>query len=349
MKDEPVTLEKYLMRKQRMFMVMPVHAVVLHKHYFSKQSKRIRKFREIAHGKTFFYGEVTRLARQLEGSIVQSEDDIFFDKRFVFMKEIYQMRRRALRESVELTEQDELFIDILEHNLLKPIVLLPTGDIVRIRERTNPSGADATTENNCIARLLVENYMIIKYLSSLGPEAPRFKLFTGDRTGTNYLGDDRIAGSKAYPEGYLDFYRDNISTTGILVKQLDVTNGPVGAEFAGFRIALSHWSKDVYVPKYRLDKIWFGCFVSRDRDLNITVSRLMAFAFLVYPHYTVFKQLKPIVLAYLQQTKADSHLRQIAMEFWHDESYIQRMWTGLEASADDTRFAIVRRCLEAEV
>lgn len=346
MKGEPVPIAKYLMRKQRMFMVMPVHAVVLHKHYFSSQSKALRQFREIAHGQTFFFGGVTRLARQLEGSTVQSEDDSFWDKRFVFMKEVYQLRMRGLQIYNEFSDDDMFFIDALIECLVRPIVLLPTGDVVLICERTNPSGADATTENNCIARLLVENYAVVCYCRNLGP-------FDFDpiphRKATKYLGDDRIAGSRDYPPGYLEYYPSILSRVGVQVKTLDVTSGPLGAEFAGFKIAQSSWDPNTYVPLYKLEKIWYGLFVVRDKDINVTASRLMAFAFLIYPHYKFFSELKPLVLDFIREHLISCDLAQMAMDFWIDEIQIQRMWTGLESTPLAECLARTLQSLEVEV
>jgi len=347
MKGEAVPLSKYLMRKQRMFMIMPVHAVVLHKHYFSRQSKALRKFREIAHGKTFFFGAVTRLARQLEGSDVASEDDTFWDKRFVFMHEVYKLRMRGLTSGNVISDDDSFYINSLIECLENPLVLLPTGDVIKILGRTNPSGADATTENNCIARLLVENYAVLTYCQNLGPLD--FDPLV-ERRGTQYLGDDRIAASKAYPDGYFGHYPGVLAKVGVQVKILEITKGPIGAEFAGFRITRSWWDPNTYLPLYKMEKIWYGLFVTRDKDINITVSRLMAFAFLVYPHYSTFTALKPIVVDFLRDEMRASEISQIALDFWLDEVQIQRMWTGLEADAEPTRcFAIVNTVLEAEV
>jgi len=327
MKKEPVTLAKYLSRKQRMFMVMPVHAIVLHKHYFSKQSKRCRGFREIAHGQTFFFGGVNRLAEELIGSQVDSEDDFFWDKRFLIMESVYKLRKRGI-EYESMDPSDRRYVDMLVECLERPIVVLPNGDVIRINNRTNPSGADATTENNCIARLLFENYVLVKYcdVNNISPHH-----YIQPRVGTHYLGDDRIAASRGFPPGYLDFYRTTIPETGVLVKSLVRTDGPVGSEFAGFTIQRAHWNKDEYVPYYRLDKLWFGLFATTDLSEDITLSRMCAFAFLLYPQYTVFKAVKPIVINFVQRMKDDS-LRQVVLTFWSDEQYLQRMWTGKESA-----------------
>jgi len=341
MKREAVTLEKYLKRKQRMFMIMPVHAVVLHKHYFSKQSKRLRMFREIAHGQTFFFGEVNRLAQEMLGFEVQSEDDEFFDKRFCFMETVYALRKRGVGYS-EMSQENKDYIDQLVEAICNPIVVLPDGNVIRVPGRTNPSGSDATTENNCLARALVENYVLIGYCDET-QNNPNY--YSAMRLGTRYLGDDRVATSRGYPDGYLKYYREHLSETGIKWKTLVDTDGPVGAEFAGFTITPSHWDSDYFVPVYRLEKLWYGLFSEVDENQDITLSRLCAFAFLLYPAYEHYKRVKPIVVAYVQGFP-ESILKPIVLQFWNDELYLRRMWTGLEATQG---LHIVQSVLEAEV
>jgi len=308
---------------------MCVEHLTAHKYFFSKQSKRLRKFREIAHGQTWFYGNVHRFAESLLGSQVDSEDDEFFDKNFFFMDDIYLLRTRALKMSVNLDDADLALLDLVVRNMREVLLVLPTGDIVKCVDCVNPSGADATTENNCIARLIAECYMQIRYYHQIG-RAPDPMSVTKPKLRTRYLGDDRIAGSVDYPEGYLDFYRDHIKETGILLKTLVRTDGPVGAEFAGFTIARSHWNDQYYVPHYKLDKLWVGLFVDREFDHNIILSRFMAFSLLMYPHYSEYLKLKPLVISYLQKFETTSELLEIAISFWADENYLRSAWTGYE-------------------
>lgn len=331
MKIELVPLVKLLRRKQRMFMIQCKEHVVLHKYFFSKQSKRLRKYREIAHGQTWFYGHAHRLAEQMVGAEVDSEDDEFWDKSFLFMKDIYLLRRRALDASVTLSEDDRLLCDLVIKNMLDVILVLPTGDVVAVRERTNPSGSDATTENNCIARVMVETMMQIMYYKHID-RAPDPIAVSAPKRRTRYLGDDRIATSTDFPEGYLDYYRENVSSLGVILKTLVRTKGPVGAEFAGFTIARSHWNPDYYVPHFKMDKIWVGLFVDREIDHDIILSRFMAFSLLMYPQYELYKRLKPLVISFLQKFETTSNLLEIAIAFWSDEHYLQKCWTGYEGT-----------------
>jgi len=286
MKKEIVSVEKLNKRKQRMFMIMPVHAVILHKRYFSKQSKRLRNFAEIAHGYTFFWGGVDRLADELVGGPVDSEDDEFWDKFFLVMEEIYELRMRALRISVDLSPQELVEAELASNSLVFTYVLLPTGDCVRIDRRMNPSGADATTENNCVGRKLIENFCRLKHLQSLGEPVPRS---LPNLRGTKYVGDDRVASMKEHLPGYSEFYRECVATCGVHIKTLVSTSGPVGAEFCGFKFAPKHWDKG-YMPLFNLDRLYAGVFIPEDGgDLSIGFTRLMSYSLLFYPHESVFE------------------------------------------------------------
>lgn len=325
MKAELTPLVKYLKRKQRMFVIMAAPAVVLHKHYFSKQSKRLRDKLEIRHGMCVFWGGVHRLALTLEGGEVQSEDDEFWDKRFLFMRDVYNIRIRALQESGELKEDDEFFVHTLIENLCRPYILLPNGDMIMIDNRTNPSGADATTENNCIARKLVENYMRILHARGLSKADPRENL-----KGTHFYGDDRTANLKHYHPGFGKFYAENVSRCGVRLKTLVTTNGPVGSEFCGFKITRSHWDSSYYVPHYNLERLIAGLCIPIDKDVRITFIRFMAFALLYYPHKPEYTALRPIVIAFCQ-LHPQVEEAQLAIDFWSDEAYLRSMWDGREA------------------
>lgn len=349
MKTEWVPITKILTRKQRMYMVQCKEMVVLHKHFFSKQSKRIRKYREIAHGQTWFYGHVNALARLLENTQVQSEDDDMWDKYFVFMASVYELRTRAMRDSgLHLTENQQFILNKVVEAMRKVIVILPTGDIVQLVDRVNPSGSDATTENNCIARVILECYMQILYYKHIEKPFSESNV-TKSKIGTKYLGDDRIASSRSFEPGYLEFYAENLHLTNVRLKIAKITDGPVGAEFAGFTIAKSHWDPSIYVPLYKLDKINAGLFVSHDTNFDITCSRLMAFAFLLYPHYSIWKELQPIVVAFLQQ-RMEGEIAQAAIHFWTSEMFLRHMWSGQESSVQVNRLKrYLTPLLQAEV
>jgi len=333
MKQEVVTLIKLLKRKQRMFMIQCKELVCLHKEFFSKQSKRLRMFNEIKHGQTWFYGYVDQFAKILDQSErVDSEDDEFFDKYIAVMEDIYTgIRVRCLRLSVELSpEDDELMQDVV-YNLINIMLILPTGDIIQVKSRLNPSGADATTENNCLIRKTYEFYMCVLHFRSIDKPINASKLLL-PKKGTAYLGDDRAAGSADYEPGYLDFYKEHIHLVGIKLKTLVATRGAEGAEFAGFTIQRSHWNRDVYVPHYKLEKLWYGFYVEKDSDFDVTCSRFMAFALLTYPHYEQYKMLKPVVISFLQQYPIQSPASSMAIQFWSDEEFLRRSWMGYETN-----------------
>jgi hypothetical protein len=328
MKSELVSLVKLMRRKQRMFMMPDKTHVALHKYFYSAQSKRLRKFKEIAHGLSWFYGAVHQYAEELnESPMVQSEDDEFWDKSFPWMEAIYKLRNRAQDESVELTPEDKQYRDQVVRGMREVILVLPTGDVVLIIDRLNPSGSDATTENNCIARCLVEAYMQVKYYAIIEKPIP---MYAPVKRGTKYLGDDRTAGSRDYPDGYLQYYESNVYEMGVRLKTILYTKGAEGAEFAGFKIARSHWNPNYYVPHYSTEKLWVGMFTSPDTDPDIIMSKFMAFSLLLYPRYEVFSLLRPHVVAYLQ-TFPESVLRDVTISFWHDEAYLRRAWTGHES------------------
>lgn len=326
MKKELTLISKLLRRKQRMFMVQPVSAVVQHKRFFGKQSKRLRLFQEISHGTCFFYGGVDDLARSLEHMEVHSEDDEFWDKYFLVMDEVYEMRMRGISESgVVLTDDDRTIISKIIGSLISPILILPDGDVISVSHRLNPSGADATTENNCVGRKLIENYIRICFAAEHGFSLPRSSLKS-----TKFCGDDRIAGMGEHPDGYGKYYVEKIKECGVRIKTLEITDGPLGAEFCGFRIVRSWWDSSLYVPQYNLDRLYAGLVIPVDKDRNITYSRLMAMALLFYPHRDVFKSLRPRIITFLQKDVACVY-SSVAMQFWSEENYLQHMWSGRES------------------
>lgn len=327
MKKEYITLQKLKQRKQRMFVVQCKEHVAAHKRYFSKQSKRLRKFREISHGQTWFYGNVNTLAQELIGSEVASEDDTFWDKFIMVMEDVYYIRRYYLERSGELVDDDRYIVDLVIENMRNNIIVLPTGDIIMIRDRNGPSGADATTENNCIIRLMVEIYMQVKYYKHIGRPLDVDEIKKPKR-GTRYLGDDRIAKLSSFPEGYSKYYVDNIGKVGIHLKEYAITAGPEGAEFAGFKIARSHWNRDYYVPHYKIEKVYAGLFSKPANDFGVLMTRFMAFALLMYPHYEEFCRIKPHVLSFLRTFDSEEIYNPIM--FWADEDFLQRAWTGHE-------------------
>jgi len=242
MKTELVPHEKLIRRKQRMFLIMCKEHVTVHKYFFSSQNKALRLKDEIAHGQTWFYGYVNRFAQELtRHDEVASEDDEFWDKSFCFAKAVYWLQRRALLQVVELTPDDLELLDVCINNCIECITVLPTGDVVSLRD-VNPSGKDATTETNCIARCLIEAYMQIKYYQHIEHPIDSAAIVR-HHVGTKYLGDDRIAGSADYPPGYLKFYRENVHVLNVRVKTYVVTKGPDGAEFAGFTFAKAAWDQ----------------------------------------------------------------------------------------------------------
>lgn len=330
MKKEIAAIEKILRRKQRMFLIMCKEHVVMHKYFFSKQNKRLRGFQEIAHGESWFYGAVHRFAQELnKHDQVVSEDDEFWDKNFLIQEDIYYIQKRALKRSVNLSEEDDRFLDVVSFNCSECIVVLPTGDIVVLTD-VNPSGKDGTTETNCIGRCLIEAYMQVLYFKHI--EKPlSYRDVAYHKKGTKYLGDDRIAGSRDYAAGYFDFYRANVHRVGVILKTYAVTEGAVGAEFAGFTVQRSNWDPNYFVPHYKVDKIWVSLFARPYETFDILMSRFMAFAVLLYPQYDLFKRLQPVVVTFLQSREEESTLLPIALRFWGDEKAIRRMWTGHEA------------------
>lgn len=340
MKSELVSKLKLLKRKQRMFMMQDKTHVTLHKHFYGKQSKRLRKYKEIAHGVTWFYGAVHRLAEELgKSNIVQSEDDEFWDKNFVWMNTIYEIRNRVQDSMITLTEEQMQLRNAVVRGLREVILVLPTGDVILITDRVNPSGADATTENNCIARILVEIYMQVLYSKVIDKPLSGFP---EHKPGTKYLGDDRIAGDRDYPEGYLEFYKHNLHLMGVKLKTIEHTKGPQNAEFAGFKLMPSHWDNNYFVPYYSTEKLWVGMFASPDVQPNIIMSKFMAFSLLLYPRYGEYLALKPLVIEYLQ-TLPESILRDVTISFWADEAYLRRAWTGHESGATEGG-GILERC-----
>jgi len=340
MKEEMVPIEKIMRRKQRMFTIMCKEHVVIHKYFFARQNKRLHKYQEIAHGQTWFYGFVNRFAEELERhDVVVSEDDEFWDKSYYFAKSVYSIQTRVLRASRELKPEDYALLRDCVSNCIKCIVVLPTGDVVSMEE-VNPSGKDGTTESNCVARCLVEAYMQILYFNHIGKPVNTLSI-VNHKLGTKYLGDDRIAGSSDYESGYLDFYEQNVKNIGVRLKTYVRTKGAEGAEFAGFTFARAHWNSSYFVPQYKLDKLWFALFVEQHSEPDIILSRFMAFAFLIYPHYSYFKMLRPIIVDYLKICPGSDQLRAVAIHFWWDEDYIRRAWTGLEGMAGG---GILERC-----
>jgi hypothetical protein len=328
MKKEPVPIEKLLRRKQRMFMVMPLHAVVLHKFYFGAQSKKLRSWGPIKHGDSWFFGGVNVLAKEFLSTYVRSDDAEFWDKRFPFMEEIYNIRKEIFDNNNSLTDDQLALRDKIVSAIRNVLLVLPSGDVIMIRERTNPSGCDSTTENNNIARILLENYMrILFYYESHGTFPQSLSMVKG----VYFCGDDRIACSKHLSKEYLDFFANNIHKTGVINKVSVETQGPVGAEFMGFTIARSHWDRNYFVPLYKLDKLNFGFFATHDETQDVTASRLMAFALLLYPRFSEFKRLQPVVVSYIHEYLVHTSLQNVTLDFWTDETFLRRMWTGEES------------------
>lgn len=327
MKWELTPIEKLLRRKQRMYVLQAISMLVLHKKYFSKQSKRLRCQNEVAHGQTWFYGNVDVLARKLENQNVQSEDDEFFDKRFVVMEDIYILRRRALVESGECDENDLRIVDLIIHNMVHVMCIIPNGDVFIIHSRCNPSGSDATTENNCIARKLFETYAQLRHDYDVGIRTVYRPL-----KATLFLGDDRIAGMASYTEGYADAYIKYVTECGVRLKTLVTTDGPLGAEFCGFKIVRAWWDIHTYAPHYSLDRLFAGLFIPIDEDLNVSFSRFTAMSLLFYPHKETYRSLKPHIVAFCQMHPKNMHA-QIALDFWVDEDFLKFMWTGKESKS----------------
>lgn len=302
----------------------------MHKYFFSKQNKRIRGYQEVAHGESWFYGAVHRFAVELEKhEIVASEDDEFWDKNFLIQEDIYHIQKRALlRNEPNLSEEDLRILDVVISNCIECIVVLPTGDVITVTD-VNPSGKDATTETNCIGRMLIEAYMQVLYFKHI--EKPITYDIIHHKKGTKYLGDDRIAGSRDYLPGYFDFYKANVSRVGVILKSYVLTKGAIGAEFAGYTIQRSHWNPNYFVPHYKVEKIWVSLFHKPYATFDILMSRFMAFAVLLYPQYTTFKSLQPVVIKFLQSRKEESNLLPIATRFWGDEQAIRWLWTGYES------------------
>lgn len=317
-----------------MFVIMCKEHVVEHKKFFSKQNKRLRGFHEIAHGRSWFHGGVHRLAMEMnKHDVVASEDDEFWDKNFLVQDAVYAIQTRALKRNTKLSDSDNQILSVVVDNCIRCIVVLPTGDIVTL-EDINPSGKDATTETNCIGRILVEIYMQVLYYKEI--ERPlSYREIVYHKKGTNYLGDDRAAGSNDYQPKYFDFYAANVYKVGVILKSYVLTRGPhaaVGAEFAGYTIQPSHWDPNYYVPHYKVEKVWVSLFTSPYDHIDILMTRFMAFALLLYPQYALFKRLRPIVIKYLQRFSSPSTLQPIAIRIWGDEEAIRRMWTGHESS-----------------
>lgn len=337
MKKDFVSKAKLFDRKQRMYLIQAKEHVCLHKKYFSKQSKRLRGFREIAHGRSWFHGNVDTLAHSLTGQVASFDGDKW-DKRFAIMKDIYYIRKQILIESGEVAP-DDYELNLCINNMLSTIVVLPTGDIILVQNRQNPSGADATTENNCIAHMIYETYIQILHYKSI-PKPLNLREIACHKRGTNYLGDDRILSESTYLPGYLTFYRDNIHRVGVIVKSYVITPTCEGAEFAGFTIQRSHWNPDYYVPHYSLEKVWAGLFSKPAKDRETSLTRFMAFAFLMYPQYAEFTRIKKHVISYLQKLGGeDTHT---PISFWSDEPFLRRMWTGHESEGGKN----IERCLK---
>jgi len=334
MKKELVPKLKLIRRKQRMFVIQPKQGYVLHKHYYGKQSKSLRNRHESAHGTSWFFGAVHLLATQLENSTVDSYDFEFWDKRFVVMEDIYRIRNQWLAMSGDHSPDDVHYISKVNASYRNILIITQTGDVFIVSDRINPSGFDATTENNVLAHDIITHFLYRKHCFETAVNPFTAKIFTLDR----YNGDDELKSSKSYCKDFLDYYMANVHQACLKIKEHIRTEGPIGAKFSGFTIVKPQGS-NYYMPKYEIEKVWVGLLLTHDSDYNITVSRFLAFAFLLYPHTETFKQLRPVAIKYLRsfEGKVNEGALQAALDFWQDEEFLRRSWTGLEAGSCSIR------------
>jgi hypothetical protein len=218
---------------------------------------------------------------------------------------------------------------LVANNCVKTLVMMPEGSLVTIDNRQNPSGGDGTTEKNCMAHMLIETFMQLQY-ADLILSTPNINEILAVKRGTKYLGDDRIACSRGFLKGYMDYYRDNVTQVGVKVKKTIRTFGPVGAEFAGFTIQKSFWDEHFYVPFYNVDKLYVGMFIEPTLDLNILMSRFMAYGILLFPQQVLWKSLQPYVLSFISKYSTNE-LYDPTVIFWTDTQYLIRLWSGLES------------------
>jgi len=335
MKKEWVTKKKLLSRKQRMFIIMCVEHLAAHKIFYGGMLKSLRQKLEIKHGQSWFYGAVNQFAHEMEGSRQHSKDYVTWDKYYTFSSPCYRVLDKIQDKVCELTLGERKLRKITSDNCINTVIVMPEGDVVMIRDRNNPSGKDGTTETNCIAHMFIEAFLQKEYFSHI--ERPitaevRQEVLKVKR-GTGYLGDDRTASERDFHQGYLDFYNENLYRVGLVLKELKITNGPEGAQFAGYEIQRSHWNDQYYVPFYKIDKILSGLFTNITHDPDVVLSRFMAFAILMFPQIMEYRRYKPFVIDYCQ--KFISHRFYAAtIVFWTDEQYLQRLWTGHESVAE---------------
>jgi len=157
--------------KVRTFATGPLHLQVLQTMMFGNQNAALKRSHWIYHGFSPFSGGFNGLAKKLLSNEYRAMRDWSgFDRLVWLMKRVYTIRLRGLREHGPLTEQQQAWADHVAAALANPQYILDDGSVWSW-PWSNPSGQGATTEDNCLAHLIIEIRMLLEIDPGLQIEA----------------------------------------------------------------------------------------------------------------------------------------------------------------------------------
>jgi len=331
---EALPLEDLETGKLRTFSQVPLFFALYQKFFFEDQNDRMKD----NHGKTWGqygwvkqYGGFDRMFRQFEKFLTRVMGDVSGWDRSIFLKIVYELRKRGLLTANPWIQDDKQLMDLLLYtiqNTVNPVTSFVDGTIWR-RKTGNCSGSNNTTTDNTLAHSVVLFYFFIWRYHTVHGVMPEYEQVT-DYVVAKLFGDDSAFALDILhfgfnnPEELRDTLVEAYSRFGLTLKDkavhIDWENpGKVqGIEFLGATGVYSAKFK-MYVPQPRISKLAFSLACSNENGLLETeIQKAVTIWDLVCLVDTDFKHIVHKYCVYLYETSRDQHFDGVGDSFIRD-------------------------------
>jgi hypothetical protein len=295
----------------------------------------------IKYGMVKQYGGFSKEMKTLEKFDCIVESDISGWDRKACLDPVYVIRNANLLNSEKYAD----LIETVTDSNTRPMVLLPSGYVVK-RQTGNNSGKNNTTTDNSILHFLIVVYMLMKALDRKGHELTLSNIF--ENAEFKIYGDDKIGGINLYYfyDSLEEFKAEEVATYaefGLEIKktaQLITTKKPgdiISSEHSFLGSYAVHDSQTgMYIPHPRLGKVC-STFIQKYNNVDniVRFCRVVNLVLNCYPNRKVFEQ----SLGYLKwfykdckndRWRFDEILRDVDLDLNLDDSF-RRIYLGFES------------------
>jgi len=281
--EEKLDIVDLLDDKMRTFQIAPLELVLKQKRLFTIPQKRMirsARYHWIKYGISLQYGGAQEFFASLSKFNLRWESDVSgWDRKLQIMRDVYKIKREHMFP--HLTDSEKVQFKYVEDAVCESVFLTHDGSLFQ-RKCGNPSGSGSTTEDNCVAHVIIVFRLFIKLYFEYYGRMPTLSDILAN-VDVGLFGDDNTGGCNSEffgIENELHFSESliaNYSFYSLVVKpkacSVELGVGDCKVSFLGLRcLGAPHYN---YIPNIAkiLSSITYG---SKHDSFSIVCVRAIA-------------------------------------------------------------------------